>query len=207
MRSKARLTLAVMLVALSIGTVWAGLNTGTFMADEDPLAPADAIFVLGGTRVQRPSEAAELYREGYAPMIVLSRELPEDGAAELAQRGIVIPGSAEVSRELLLKLGVPGDRIILTDPFHANTAAEAQTLRGLAQRFGWKRVIVVTSKYHLRRAMMAMRRATGDTVEVIGRGSRFDRSTPEAWWRRRSDIREIVGEIPRLLAYWVGAGG
>jgi hypothetical protein len=41
---------------------------------------------------------------------------------------------------------------------------------------------------------------------LIRRGSRYDQSTPERWWRRRSDIRWLLSEVPKLGAYALGLG-
>jgi hypothetical protein len=37
-------------------------------------------------------------------------------------------------------------------------------------------------------------------------GSRYDLSTPERWWTRRADIRWLLSEIPKLVAYRLGLG-
>jgi hypothetical protein len=44
----------------------------------------------------------------------------------------------------------------------------------------------------------------GTDVHVIRRGTRYDPSTPDQWWKRRADIRWIASETPKLLAYALG---
>jgi uncharacterized SAM-binding protein YcdF (DUF218 family) len=182
---------------------------GRFLAHEDPLQAADAIFVLAGTRVERPLEAADLFRDGYARRIVLTRGASEQQAVRTAEgRGAVVPGDADLTVALLRSLGVPSEAVLVAPALHDSTADEARTLRALAGSEGWTRVIVVSSTYHLRRAAIAMRRALrGTGVEVIMRASRHDPSTPDRWWERRADIRWIVSETPKLIAYAVGASG
>jgi uncharacterized SAM-binding protein YcdF (DUF218 family) len=182
---------------------------GRFLAHADPLQTADAIFVLAGTRVERPLEAADLFREGYAPRIVLTRGASEQQAIRTAEgRGAIVPGDADLTVALLRSLGVPSEAVLVAPALHDSTADEARTLRTLAGSEGWTRVIVVSSTYHLRRAAIAMRRAVrGTGVEVIMRASRHDPSTPDRWWQRRADIRWIVSETPKLIAYAVGASG
>lgn len=183
------------------------VNVGSFLAHEDVLSKSDAIFVLGGTRIERPLEGAELYREGYGKYVVLPRDPPEDGVAELARRGVAVPSNADVSREILLRLGVPAGAVLVPDRLHDNTAEEMVTLRELVLRNGWKRVLIVSSRYHLRRASVAGGRTLAGTgVQLVSRASRFDQATPVRWWARRSDIREVVSELPKLAAYWVGWG-
>jgi hypothetical protein len=54
---------------------------------------------------------------------------------------------------------------------------------------------------------LAVRRQLRDTdVDVIVRGSRYDPSTPNRWWTRRSDIRLLATEVPKLIVYTIGIG-
>ena len=169
--------------------------------------PADAIFVLAGTLVERPLEAADLHERGLAPRIVVTRAVSEGAAGHLERRGVRVPTEFDITRDILLQLGVPEDALVTPGRIHDNTAEEAQTLRDLARQHGWRRVIVVSSKYHLRRAGVACRRALrGTGVEVVLRGSRYDDSEPERWWSRRSDIRWVASETPKLIAYLLGFG-
>ena len=65
LRRRARLYLLLASGALLAGGVAALSQAGRFLAREDPLRPADVIFVLAGTRVERPLEAADLFRDGF----------------------------------------------------------------------------------------------------------------------------------------------
>lgn len=204
---KTRRVLFAVLIAILAAALYGFFQLGSFLAHEDPLTKADAIFILAGTRMTRTLEGADLFLEGYAPSIVLSRDLQEQAFGELAKKGLVFPTDAERGRDVYVALGIPRDAIILPDRIHLSTAAEAITLRELAQNRGWKKVIVVTTKYHLRRAGFAFRRELGGAgVEVIMHSSRYDSSEPGRWWRRRADIREIIPEAPKLIAYLAGLG-
>ena len=44
------------------------------------------IFVLGGTRFERPLEAVELYKAGWAPRIALMRQVSDYGEVHLMKR-------------------------------------------------------------------------------------------------------------------------
>ncbi len=178
---------------------------GRFLYTEDPLQRADAIYVLAGTLAERPLEAFDLYRAGYAPLIVLSREARDGGQLALARRGIDAPDNADAARALLERLGVPAAGIIVLPNFNDSTADEAASLRGLVRNRRWHRVILVTSKMHTRRARMAMtRELAGLDVEVIARGSRYDLADPAHWWRRRGDARFVLWETEKYVAYWLG---
>lgn len=206
MRTPSRRVLVVALVALSLGSVGC-YRLGVLLSPEDPLTKADAIFVFAGSRATRPLEAIDLYKEGYAPLIVLTRDQEEPALAVLAARGISLPTRFSMSRDILRQLEVPDSAVVTPDRVHDNTAQEASTLAALAASRSWRRVILVSSKYHMRRVGLASRRALrGSGVEVVRRPSRYDPATPDRWWRRRSDLREMLWEIPKLIGYAVGVG-
>jgi uncharacterized SAM-binding protein YcdF (DUF218 family) len=202
-----------MLGALALGSavaaLYAFIHVGTFLAYEEPLVHADAIFVLAGTHVERPLEAAELYAAGYAPRILLTRSIAEQDAYEAARaRGAQLTDEFDSENQVLTQLGVPSSAIVALPRTHDNTGQEARTLREVALRERWSRVIVVSSKYHLRRARLACRRAlAGTSVELVMRGSRYDPSDPGHWWRHRADIRWLASELPKLTMYASGIGG
>jgi len=199
-----RLTIASVVVLIVAAATAAFVNFGQFLAEEDPLEKADAIFVFAGTRAERPLEAYDLYRAGYAPRIVVTRAVAEQAMSLVEERGIRVANDFDLNRTVLLQLGVPESALITPSRIHDNTAEEAQTLHELIQRNGWRTVILVSSKYHLRRVRLACRREVGDSVRLIRRGSRYDTSTPDRWWHRRADIRWLLTEVPKLVAYEVG---
>ena len=200
--------LVVFVIALAIvGGGVTFLELGRFMAAEDPLETADAIFVFSGTRVERPLEAFDLYRAGYAPRVVVTRAVAEQAMFMAERRGVRVASDFDLNREVLRQLGLPESALIAPERIHDNTAQEAQTLRALAAQYHWRKVILVSSKYHLRRVGLASRREMDGTgVQLIRRGSRYDLSTPDRWWRRRSDIRWLLSEVPKLAAYTLGLG-
>lgn len=177
---------------------------GRALYAEDPLEKADAILVLAGERVNRWLEGYELYREGWAPRIVLSGGYREHLEERLLQGGIRIPSEGEVARSALLQLGAPEPAVEIL-PNSDNTAEEGVLLRRLAAERRWARVIVVTSKLHTRRAGFAMRRELDGTgIRVLMRASRFDDDDPWRWWKRRRTIRTMLSEMPKLAAYVLG---
>jgi uncharacterized SAM-binding protein YcdF (DUF218 family) len=198
--------LALLVLAIGCG-VYGFIHLGVFLAQEDELQPADAILVLSGSTMSRPLEGADLYLAGYAPLIVLSRDQPPIGMPALAERGILFVTGATRTYGVFLQLGIPDSAIIIPERIHGNTAAEAVSLREMAEEQGWRRVIVVSSVYHLRRAAFAFRRELrGTEIQVLMRRTRYEDVEPAQWWRRRRDIRAVVDELPRLAAYVLGAG-
>jgi uncharacterized SAM-binding protein YcdF (DUF218 family) len=205
-RKKHLLPAALVGAVLGIGGyAFAGL--GRFMAREDPLQKADAIFVFAGKYLERPLEAVDLFHAGYAPRIVVTRSTADQQTLALERRQVRIPSEHDLTTDMLAQLAVPESALVTPSFIHDNTAEEARTLRELALQRGWRRVIVVSSKYHLRRIRVALgAQLRGTAIEVIVRASRYDRSTPNRWWTRRSDIRQLATEVPKLVAYGLGIG-
>ena len=202
-----RRILILLCIATLGGGAYAFVHLGSFLTHEDPLLKGDAIFVLAGTRMLRPLEAADLYREGYAPLIVMTRDTVEPAVQVVARRGVRMEADAERARDVFLAMGIPGEAIVIPDRIHDSTAAEAVTLREMAERRGWRRIIVVTSRFHLRRAAFAIRRELRRTdLQVVMRASRYDPLHPDQWWTRRAEVRWILSELPKLGAYVLGLG-
>ena len=104
---------------------------------------SDALIVLGDDNyaADRAFHAAELYREGVAPVVVAS--------GRMLRQNVSI---ADVMEHDLESFGVPAASIVKLSHRAENTREEAVEAARLIQTRGWKRVLVVTSNYHARRA-------------------------------------------------------
>ena len=179
---------------------------GAWLVVEDPLEKADAVVVLGGTMYERPMEAVELYKEGWAPRIYLFRQVADWGEAVLVERNFQYTREVDLQIEVMGRLGVPREMIFILDQANS-TAEESDDLLALVTREKFSRVIVVTSKQHTRRARLVMNRKVNPVgVTVIVRPSRFDRSDVDRWWANRSTLRFTLFETQRLFGYWLGLG-
>jgi uncharacterized SAM-binding protein YcdF (DUF218 family) len=201
-RALLRATAAAALLFLLV-TALALPRLGAWLVVEDPLAKADGIFVLGGTMYERPLEALDLYKAGWAPAIVLVQQIADWGERWLAEQGVKVTSELEIQIDLLQRMGVPRDAIATVKPMDS-TAEEADALLAFMNERGWSSVIVVTSRQHTRRAAMSMRRVLGDDKTVIMRASRYDRSDVDRWWANRSTLRFTLFETQRYIAYWLG---
>lgn len=181
---------------------------GRFLVVDEPVQPADAIVVLAGSRAERWMEALDLYKDRIAPHIVLSSDRMEGAEFELRRRGIHLPRHSDLVREAMIQLGVPQEAVEVLPSAVDNTASEATDVRAIAIARGWKRLLVVTSKYHTRRARFAFLRASQSTgIDVRIRASRYDGAVPQKWWKYRSDVRYVLSELSKLLAYRLGLEG
>jgi uncharacterized SAM-binding protein YcdF (DUF218 family) len=197
---RSALVLGVVLILL----IYPLSRLGAWLVRQDPLQKADVIFVLGGTRYERPLEGVDLYKEGWAPRIALVRQMSDAGELALTARGIPYRSEIDLQIEVLDRLGVPASALMVLDKADS-TAQEADILLELVTRERWSRVIVVTSKQHTRRAGLVMRRRLAGTgAEVIVRFSRSDPSDVDRWWQNRGTMRFTIFESQRFFLYWIG---
>jgi uncharacterized SAM-binding protein YcdF (DUF218 family) len=137
------------------------------------LPRADAVVVLGGgLRPPLPPRAAvemaeggdrlltgvRLWRHRMAPLLVTS------GGTVSFTSGDPAEPEAVWARALAQELGVPPERIRL-NPGSRTTAEEARDIMALGRRHGWRRILLVTSAYHLPRALESFEQVGG--LEVI----------------------------------------
>jgi uncharacterized SAM-binding protein YcdF (DUF218 family) len=177
---------------------------GSWLVVEDPLQKADAIIVLGGTMYERPLEAVELLAEGWADRVFLFQQVVDWGEASLIERQVPYTREVDLQIEIMQRLGVDKSRIAVLERANS-TADEADYVFQLASREKFRRLIVITSRQHTRRARLVMNRRLDDLgVQVIVRASRFDRSDVDRWWANRSTLRFTLFETQRLLGYWIG---
>src|SRR5205814_1361119 len=66
-----------------------------------------------------------------------------------------------------------------------------------------RRLIVVTSRAHSRRARLILRQALGAGIALAMRPSRYDAFAPARWWHVRRDAKLILGEYEKLANYWL----
>jgi uncharacterized SAM-binding protein YcdF (DUF218 family) len=202
-----RLALLLVLLVLAVGAWRLFLSLGHILHHEDPLERADVIYVLGGTRVERVAEAGQLFAEGWAPRVLLSRQIVEPAEARLRARGVAIVSETEMQRSVLEQIGVPPAAIDQVTAEQNATADEIEELADLSRVRGWTRLIVVTSKMHTARARLTLRRKfAGSGKEIIVRASRYDPMDVDRWWQKRSDFRFALFESQKLVAYWLGIG-
>ena len=200
-RGALRLWIGIVLL-LAIGAAVFGYHAASWLKNDDPPAKADAIVVLSG-RFERSMYAADLYRAGYAPLVVLTEEVAGAGAQQLEKLGIHLPAALEIHRKVLLAKGVPERNVEVLARSVVSTADEALEI---ARRFGQpgRRLLVVTSPFHVRRARLIVGRALdGRGVTVLVCATPYE-SFPDDWWRSQDAAREVLLEWAKLAFYLLG---
>ena len=166
----------------------------TWVVDE-PAAPSDALIVLGDDNyaADRAFHAAELYRQKVAPVVVAS--------GRMLRRNVSV---ADVMERDLESFGVPSTSIVKLTHTAENTREEAVEAARLIRTRGWKRVLVVTSNYHARRARFILKGSPRKRVTLRraqhARDSDFD---PSNWWQTRQGQKLFLTELAGyLVARW-----
>src|SRR5215212_5043156 len=103
---------------------------------------ADAIVVLAGAP-ERVLYAADLYREGYAKRVLLSRPAPDVHRPVLARFGLQGLPEEEANLRILTMSGVPAQQIEMFGAGSKSTLEEMESLKAYLP--GPVHVLVVTS--------------------------------------------------------------
>lgn len=131
---------------------------------DDRPAKADAVVVLSGTQERLPV-GERLVREGYAPLLVVSRS--------------TFPKAAE------LRACRTGALCFRADPY--STRGEARAIARLAAARHWRTVDVVTSQFHVFRARILIRRCYHGGLRMVG--------APEPAWRLPYDAVKETAKL------------
>jgi uncharacterized SAM-binding protein YcdF (DUF218 family) len=191
---------AVLLLPLVLLHPWLLALAGAYLDVSSPPRPVDDVLVLGGGADTRPFVAAALYKAGLVqrvlvPNVKRSPEV-EDGLA---------PSESEVTRQVLLKRGVPAGAIVLLPDEVDSTADEARSLKRYLDDNPGRTAAVVTNDYHTRRARMIFRTELGDRAADLpffaAPTEGFDAGD---WWRCERGCSLYANEYLKMLSYRVG---
>jgi uncharacterized SAM-binding protein YcdF (DUF218 family) len=179
---KITLVLLGLLLLLAIAAI---IFPQPFLCMDSGPVKADVIVVLGGGSHERPERAAELFKEHAAPRIIIS--------------GL---GDCEINRRRLIAAGVPANAIEL-ETQSRTTRENAQFTVKLLREQKQRRVILVTSWYHSRRALACFRHYAPE-IRFYSRPSYF--ASARADWSHNRIGSRIRLEYVKLLGYWVRYG-
>ncbi len=194
-------TAAIMLLAGYLGRTALLTAIGRYLVVEDPPTPADVIAVPSGSFPDRILEAVALYKAGLAPRILICRERENAAYKRLRVLGVAVPRGFELNREVALQLGVPAQALVVVDQPPGSTFSEARVVLEYARRHGYGSILLVTSKYHTRRASRIYRHLAGGSERIVVRAARDDAFRADAWWRNRAWTRRVVIEYEKLAVF------
>ena len=167
---------------------------GSFWVKSDPPANSDVIVILGDDdfTADRATRAADLYHDGWAPLIVGSGIWlrPYLSVANLMQRD-------------LEARGVPHQAIIPYAHKATDTLEELRDICGFAEQHGWKRVMIVTSNYHTRRTRYLCDHIFPSDIHVLVVAAPDHAYDPDSWWKTRLGVKTFFHEfVGIIVAFW-----
>jgi uncharacterized SAM-binding protein YcdF (DUF218 family) len=184
--------LVVALAAVVAHPVWMSALGGYLVRAEEP-APADIAVVPAGDGFgNRILKAADLVRRGFTPRVLVS-----------GPDGMYDSNEADLAIAYVVHRGNPPAWFIRFPIKAYSTREEARLIVPELRRLGVRRVLLVTSDYHTRRAG-AIYRAAAPEIEfrVVAAPDRFFRSGE--WWRTREGQKRFVLEWMKTIAGWFG---
>lgn len=166
----------------------------SYLRFSTPLAKADAIVVLGGATGERVYYACELYKKGYAPKLIMSggKLAWELNWSELMQRQALQQGVFE--------------KDILLEEEAASTYENATFVLPIIKKQDFRKIILVTSSYHTRRAYKTFKKVFGDhDIKIMVapvKSNKHVKFRSLNWWTRHEDAQLVIFEYIKLVAYW-----
>jgi len=149
-----------------------------------PDRQADGIVVLTGGS-SRVSDAMELLAAGYGKRLLISGVHPTSGASDISRS---LPES-----QSLFNCCVDLDHSAI------NTRSNAAETRRWAHERGFKSLIVVTSNYHMPRAIVELSHAMPD-ITLIPYAVVGEKWRDEPWWENGATFRLVLSEYVKYIA-------
>jgi uncharacterized SAM-binding protein YcdF (DUF218 family) len=202
-RSTRRRVFLALVGFVAILALWAWRKPDTLLrgaADlwivSDEPASADAVAVLGGGLEYRPFAAADYYRRGLAPKILISNI----GTTPAEQLG-VLQSHVRANSEVLQKLGVPATAIEPFGDHLSDTFTEATALHEWALRNGAHRIIVPTDIFATRRLRWTLDHVFGNDAAILVPALNPPDYLRDNWWKSEHGVIGFQNEVMKYLYY------
>jgi uncharacterized SAM-binding protein YcdF (DUF218 family) len=179
---------AIVFVGATVGFI--AFLTQLRGVETQPPRNADGIVVLTGGS-SRVSDAMELLAGGYGKRLLISGVHPTSAASDISRS---LPDNQALSdNQSLLGCCVDLDRSAI------NTRSNAAETRRWVRERGFTSLIVVTSNYHMPRAIAEMSHAMPD-VTLIPFAVVGDKWRDEPWWTNGATFRLLLSEYAKYVA-------
>ena len=194
------------LLALAAILIPAGIivfrHLGTWIVKKDELQKSTYAVIMMGSLSDRVLQAYDVYREGHADtlLIVESHQTPIEGPQN---QTIHLPGGDEQAKQVLVKLGVPEDKVKILSGSAESTLDEAQRVQKFLQkRQNTNRLIMITSMHHSYRAHRILEKTLNSgnlNIEVLASPSAYTELDPARWWKDKNHAEKVLIEWGKLV--------
>jgi uncharacterized SAM-binding protein YcdF (DUF218 family) len=184
------LIIILLLLAFFHAPILEGL--ANFLIVQDKLEKTDAIMVLAGdNNGERVAQAVKLYNQGYGKYLLMS------GGPVMWHETY-----ADNMKRQAVFLGVNPKNILVQDR-SLSTYEDAKYSFPILKAHGIKSIILVSSPFHMRRALRTVKRAFKNEIKVIGYPVQKDKNIANGWWTRHEGTQAIIWEYEALVFYTI----
>ena len=161
-----------------------------------PVEKSDLVMVMGSNDARVAQRGAELYLQGYAPLVVCT------GGFGALTKGMYLGSEAEAFAELMINKGVPKE-IILIEKESKNTGENIMFTRELLDERGIRsrKIILVQKPYMLRRAYATFKKQWPEMDFVVTCPDISFEDYPNETISRELLINIMVGDTQRIKLY------
>jgi uncharacterized SAM-binding protein YcdF (DUF218 family) len=186
------LAAGMVLGAIALGIAFLGAGHFLVAPAQEPVK-ADLLFALGGDSGARAHGTLTLYREGFAPRILIGSE----GAYSRTREAYM-----NWRARYLIDQGIP-EAALLYDRRSTSSWEEAVNTLALMRSMKLERVLVVSDPPHLRRLSWMWGKVfagSGKSFTLVA--SDMDDWDAEHWWRTSPNAQFVFGEYIKLAYYF-----
>lgn len=172
---------------------------GDFLIKEDKPQNVDVIYVLGGNSKDRGEGAAQLFHDKFSNQIVC---IGGNYHRELEYLNILMT-EAEVTAKVVEENKVPKQNIRLIKE-STSTQEEFLEITNDIKKHNYKRIILLTDKFHTRRVGSVFRKdLEALRCEVFIVGVSHHKFDEDYWWDYELGSIYVNNEYVKLLYYFV----
>jgi uncharacterized SAM-binding protein YcdF (DUF218 family) len=186
--------IAALLIAgiAAAGPLWLRVLGGYLVRSQEPARADLAVVLAGDFYGRRILKAAELVRQGFTGVVLVS-----------SPDGMYGYGEADLAIPFAVRHGYPASWFVALPHNAHSTREEALAFVPELRKRAVHKCLLVTSNYHTRRAGGIFRSALPEVeFRVVAAEDEFFR--PGDWWKTRQGQKQFVMEWMKTVAGWLG---
>lgn len=183
-------TVKIILAALALYISFILVVNNLLIENSKPVKSDYIVVISGGDTVGRTKKGIELYKQAYAPKLLLSGDAADPES----------PSNAKVMKKYAISNGVPEEDIIIEETSKDTRENATQSILKLIKVGPEQQIILVTSPYHSKRARVEFQKAfNNQTIEAkIISVNASDKNWGRFWWLNPKSIIFASLEILKL---------